>query len=206
MTFQSNLLNYAAGALTTAIVFTIFRPTAERAVASPPTADADQLPAQIAAERFVVRDKRGRTLATFGASDTPGEGTALKFFDNFGKERLTLRTIPANSYEPSILLSDSHEKTRISISVSPEDNPEIDLVGDSETVEMAFRTSALMGPAIMLSEHNKCRALLLGRSRIEALNLRPTTRPATQPKNSENGTLILFNEAEDPIWRFPGPP
>jgi len=206
MTFQRNLLNYAAGALTTAIVFTVFRPTAELVAASPPAnTDADQLPAQIAAERFVVRDKRGRTLATFGASDKLGEGAALKFFDNFGKERLTLLTIPANSYEPMILLRDSHEKTRISISVSPEDNPEIDLYGDSETSEMAFRTSAFMGPAILLSERNKCRALLVGREKIAKLNLRPTTQPTTRPKDSDNGTLILFNEAGDPIWQLPSP-
>ena len=121
MTFQRNLLNYAAGALTTALVFTLFRPTAQPAVAGPPAkTDADQLPAQIAAERFVVRDKRGRTVATLGRSDKPEDGIGLHFYDNVGTERLGVSIIPAYGYEPYVLLRDANGAVRIALNVCPQ--------------------------------------------------------------------------------------
>lgn len=203
MTLQQNFLNYATGALTTAIVFAIFRPTAEPAVASPPAKpDADQLPAQIAAERFVVRDKRGRTVATLGHSDKPEDGIGLHFYDNVGTERLGVSIIPGNGYEPYVLLRDANGAVRIALNVCPQNCASIELFTADGKPALYLGTNDAVGSSILLSgENGKPRALLASSAAV--LPAAEKTAKNTDKQHDKDGLLIFFDESGRKTSRLP---
>jgi hypothetical protein len=170
------------------------------------------VPKVVEAERFVLRDTKGKILATLiEALGTP----ALVLFDQNGKARAGLTVLPdgrpgLSLYDqnekkragltvvgdgtPSLALSDQNEKVRAGLGVLADGAPGLFLSDQNEKVRAGLMVDT-SGPSLVLRDENRNRAVL-GHAALEAT---ATGTVEQRPASS----LVLFDKDGKVIWKAP---
>jgi len=120
------------------------------------------VPKVVEAERFVLRDAKGRVLAIWGteASGTPG----LHLYDLNGKPRAGLAVVGADG-TPRLVLADQNGKARAVLRVGADGTPALALADQNEKARGGLAVGADGTPGLHLFDQNeKPRAVLLVRA------------------------------------------
>jgi len=170
------------------------------------------VPRVVEAERFVLRDTKGKVLATLG---TEASTPSLALFDQNGKTRAVLMVLANGAAglfvddqngktrvllgvgadgTPAVSLLDQNEKRRAALGVGADGTPLLSLADQNEKIraELSVHTS---GPSLVLRDENRNRAVL-GHTALEAT---ATGTVEQRPASS----LVLFDKDGKAIWRAP---
>ncbi len=158
----------------------------------------------IETEKLTIREPRGKGTVVIGGSDKPGEGTALKFFDDHGTERLSLLVVPSNDYEPCVLLRDRAGQVRASVSVDPFGEPGIVLATADGSPSLLVKTSDDRGPIVLLMGKNgQSRAVLAGSSKASRDTKGAPKAGKQSDEKTEHGELRLLDSNGNTISSLP---
>ncbi len=149
------------------------------------------VPKVVEAERFVVRDTKGKVLATLGteASGLP----ALVLSDQNGKRRAGLFVLADG--EPHLGLFDQNEKRRAVLAVLADGAPAL-FLADQNGKDRAGLVLDTSGPSLVLRDENDKIRAVLGRAALEATATGTVEqRPAA--------SLVLFDKDGKVIWKVP---
>ncbi len=166
------------------------------------------VPKVVEAERFVLRDARGKMLATLGTdglvlADQNGkfraalgvgtDGSASLIFDDQNeKPRVTLGVLDDGT--PHLALLDQNEKPRLALAVGTDGTPHLALFDQNKKPRLALDVGT-SGPSVVLGDQNRDRAVL-GHTELEG---KATGTVEQRPASS----LVLFDRDGKVIWRAP---
>ncbi len=171
------------------------------------------VPKVVEAERFVLRDTRGRTRATL---DAEGSGTlALSLYDQNGKIRASLAVeadgtprldlVDQNGKQrvalnvvkdaSALVLADQNGKGRISLTVLPGGRPDLALSDQNGKTRLVLDVGT-SGPSVVLYDENEKERAVLGHAALEAT---ATGTVEQRPASS----LVLFDRDGKVIWKVP---
>jgi len=116
------------------------------------------VPKVVEAERFVLRDTKGKILAALG---TRSSGTVLFLYDQNGKARAGLSLLADGS--PGLVLADQNGKERATLIVLADGSPSLSLADQNGKTRagLSLLADGLPLPSLVLADQNeKSRAVL----------------------------------------------
>ncbi len=170
------------------------------------------VPKVVEAERFVLRDTRGKILATLG---TEASGTSLSVYDQNGKPRAGLSVIADGA--PVLVLFDQNGKDRAGLVLGADGTPALALLDQNGKRRAVLSTLVDGRPGLLLADQNEKGRLLLGVDtsgpslvlRDENQNRAMLGHAALEGKTAGTveqrpaSSLVLFDKDGTVIWKAP---